>query len=79
MSEHPDTIGEIEWDGKTYQIDWPFDLNDETTRDETLAVVYLDGEQVGEFCEPFGTLTNEDQVMSLAWEYLTNGETEDQL
>lgn len=78
MSKHPDTIGEIEWDGKTYQIDWPFDLEDETTRDESLAVVYLDGKQVGEFCEPFGPLANEAQVMSLAWEYITNGETDDQ-
>lgn len=78
MPKHPDTIGELEWDGKTYQIDWPFNLDNETTRDESLGVIYLDGVQVGEFNEPFGPLTNKAQVMSLAWEYVTNGETEDQ-
>lgn len=78
VSEHPDTIGEIEWGGKTYQVDWPFDLDDETTRDELLAVIYLDGKLVGEFNQPFGRLTSKAQVMSLAWEYVTNGETDDQ-
>lgn len=78
VSEHPDTIGELEWNGKVYQVDWPFDLDDETTRDESLGVIYLDGKQVGEFNQPFGPLTNKAQVMSLAWEYITNGETEDQ-
>lgn len=78
MTKHPDTIGEIEWDGKTYQIDWPFDLDDETTRDDFLGVIYLDGELVGEFNEPFGALTNATQVMRLAWECIASGETDDQ-
>lgn len=78
MSKHPDTIGEIEWNGKTYQIDWPFDLGDETTRDESFGVIYLDGEQVGECSEQFGRLTSEHQVMARAWECITNGETDDQ-
>lgn len=78
MTKHPDTIGEIEWNGKTYQVDWPFDLDDETTRDESLGVIYLDGVQVAEFNEPFGPLTDEGQVMHIAREYITSGETDDQ-
>ena len=78
VNKHPDTIGEIEWNGKIYQVDWPFDLADETTRDESFGVIYLDGEQVGEFNEPFGPLTDEEQVMHLAWECITSGETDDQ-
>lgn len=78
MSKHPDTIGQIDWEGKTYEIDWPFDLDDATTRDESFAVIYLNGAQVGEFCAMFEPLTSEEQVMTLAHEYITGGNTEDQ-
>lgn len=78
MGNHPVTIGDIEWDGKIYQVDWPFDLDNETTRDESLGVIYLDGKMVGEFNEPFGRLTSTAQVMRLAWECIVSGETDDQ-
>lgn len=77
MSKHPDTIGQIDWEGKTYEIDWPFDLDDETTRDEYLAVVYLDDKLVGDFCARFEPLTSKEQVMALAYEYITGENMED--
>lgn len=78
MSKHPDTIGNIDWSGETYRVDWPFNLDDETTRDESLGVIYLDGEKVGEFNDPLGPLTDKGHVMRLAWACVSSGETDDQ-
>lgn len=76
--KHSHTIGEIEWGGKTYEIDWPFEPDDET---ETIrcdfGAIYLDGEQVGEVCAPLGeTIESAEQVMDLALEAIERGEVE---
>lgn len=74
---HPDTIGVVDWDGKSYEIDWPFDINDDSKRDETLGVVYLDDEQVGEFTKPMSSFTNEQEVLDTAFEFISSDGLED--
>lgn len=77
---HPDTIGTVEWDGLTYEIDWPFQIDNPEERD-IFAAVYLDGDQVGEFANPnfpFGQgFNNEDHVLSLAFEFIATGALEE--
>lgn len=76
---HEDTIGTIDWNGKTYEIDWPYEPDDETKRNAMFGAIYLDGDQVGECCPPgFEPLTTEKQVMDAAWETIREGDTDDQ-
>lgn len=64
---HEDTIGTIEYDGKTWEIDWPYELENPDDRVRDLAAIYLDGEQVAEVCPPgFGVFETEDDVMEAA-------------
>ncbi len=76
MTAHPDTIGTIDWDGKTYEIDWPRCFDDETQRDD-FGVIYLNGTQVGEVIAHFGERFDcEDDVMEAAMEAIMNGEVD---
>lgn len=72
---HPDTIGTVILDGKTYEIDWPHGPGEETTRDPYCAVVYHDGSQVSDLPLPgFGQpYTSASQIMQIATEYITEG------
>ncbi len=38
------TIGRFTWDGIEYEIDWPFDFEDETVR-SGFGAIYRDGDQ----------------------------------
>lgn len=70
MSQHPDTIGTIEHDGKVYEIDWPHDLFDPSKR-HGHGVIYLNGRLVAEFVKPgFGTFTSAKQVMQTAQDFI---------
>lgn len=76
-SKHPDTIGEIVWDGKTYEIDWPYKMDSDTER-EAYGIFYLDGRPRGEFCKPrMEEFETADEVMALAKAWLENGWQED--
>lgn len=77
--QHEDTIGTIEWGGATYEIDWPFLIDDETERDPYLAVVYRDGEQLDELPLPgFGeAFESEEQIMEIAFEFIAGGGLDD--
>lgn len=77
MSEwHEHTVGEFEWDGTTYQIDWPFEPDDETTRCD-FGAIYLDGVQVGEVCAQFGQrFETADDVMEAAAEVIMSGDVD---
>lgn len=78
MYAHEDTIGTVEHDGKTYEIDWPHDVEDSSKRD-IFGVIYLDGEQVGEVSERPGQKWEcEDDVLEAARELIEEGETDDQ-
>lgn len=73
--KHEDTIGEIEHEGKTYQIDWPNDLEDESEKAD-FATIYFEGGQVDEFYPAgFRWESNED-VMEDAQEYIGSSEFE---
>ncbi|WP_029090066.1 hypothetical protein [Brevibacterium album] len=73
------TVGTVDWDGKTYEIDWPHDLDDDTRRSEDMGAIYLDGEQVGECCAQFGErFTSADQVIDAAYRVIRYGDTDDQ-
>ena len=68
-----DTIGTIEVDGVEYDVDWPYLLDDPDKR-EDFAVIYRDGEQVGEFVNPnWEPFTAVDQVLELAREFIEMG------
>lgn len=73
MSQHPDTIGTIEHDGKVYEIDWPYDIINLGERDG-YGAIYLDGEMVTDFVNPgFGTFTSAEQVMQTARDFINAG------
>lgn len=73
MTEHSDTIGEVTHEGVTYEIDWPYDIEDEQSR-EDYAVVYLDGKQVAEFVNPnWGPFNDTEHVLELAQEFIDQG------
>jgi len=78
-TQHPDTIGTVTWEGKTYEIDWPFDINDETKRDPLIAVVYLDGVQLADLpAEGLGVpFTSKQQVMRIARNFIKSGGVEE--
>lgn len=72
-------IGTVSWDGKEYEIDWPFDLGDLDVRDESYAVVYLDGVQVADFCPPgFAGFDSEEHVLAVAFEFISQGGLDDE-
>ncbi|GAA1051336.1 hypothetical protein GCM10009569_34560 [Arthrobacter russicus] len=76
---HPDTISTFEWGGKTYEIDWPYEPEDEKLRNQWFGAIYLDGVQVGECASGFGDIfTTEQQVLDAAYEVIVSGNTEDQ-
>ena len=67
------TVGKIWYDGQEYDVDWPFTLDDDSMR-EDFAVIYLDGEQVGEFVNPnWEPFTDTEQVIELAQEFANMG------
>lgn len=71
------TIGRFTWDGIEYEIDWPFELDDESTRSD-YGVIYRDGEQVGEVCVKFGeAFETKDDVIDAAIEAIMAGEVDD--
>lgn len=73
MSQHPDTIGTIEHDGKTYEIDWPRELFNQNRR-HAHGVIYLNGHLVRDFVKPgFGTFTSAEQVMQTAQDFINAG------
>lgn len=73
---HDDTIGVFDWDGTTYQIDWPFELDDDTERCE-FAAIYVGDVQVGEACAPFGQrFESADDVMEAAIEVIMAGDVD---
>ena len=39
------TIGTFDWDGTTYEIEWPFELDDDSTRCE-FGAIYVGEVQV---------------------------------
>ena len=70
------TIGTFDWDGTTYEIDWPFELDDDSTRCE-FGAIYRDGKQVGEVCAPLGKwFESDDDVMEAAIEAIMAGEVD---
>lgn len=73
--QHPDTIGQIEWEGRTFDIDWPFGFDDPDKRDPYLAVIYENDVQLDELPLPgFGeSFESEGQVMGIAFEYIAGG------
>ncbi|MCT2042628.1 hypothetical protein M3D15_04670 [Pseudoclavibacter alba] len=71
-----DTIGVFDWDGTTYQIVWPRELDDETTRCE-FAAIYAGDVQVGEACAPLGQrFESADDVMEAAIEVIMTGDVD---
>lgn len=73
MSVHGDIIGTVDWDGETYEIDWPYQLDNDVER-EIFGAVYLDGVQVGEFCPALGDKwTHYQDVLIDAFEFISNG------
>lgn len=76
---HEHTVGTVEWEGKTYEIDWPHDPDDETQRNPIAGFIYLDGEMVGEAPAPWGMdFTDARQVIRVAGDVIRTGETDDQ-
>lgn len=72
------TIGAVAWDGTEYEIDWPFEIDDETLRAD-FAVIYLDGQQLAEFVNPtWGPFENEEHVLELAFSFISEGELDDE-
>lgn len=73
MSQHLDTIGTIEHDGKVYEIDWPHNIFNLEER-VGYGVIYLDGRLVTDFVKPgFGTFTSAEQVMQTARDFINAG------
>ena len=72
-------IGIVDWGGRAYEIDWPFELDGPTTRDPITAVVYLDGDQVAELPLPGfgGYFVSVEQVMDIAYEFIAGGGLDD--
>ena len=71
------TIGRFTWDGTEYEIDWPFDFEDETVR-AGFGAIYRDGKQVGEVCAPLGkSLDSENDVIAAAVAAIMSGEVSD--
>ena len=77
MTKHEDTIGQITHEGVDYEIDWPYDLEHEhetPTQRADFAVIYRDGEMVGEFVNPdWGRFDDEEHVMDLAQQFIEMG------
>ncbi|WRS30580.1 hypothetical protein U6G28_02520 [Actinomycetaceae bacterium MB13-C1-2] len=73
------TIGTVEWEGHTYEIDWPFYLDEPSMRDEYCAVVYEKGRQLAELPLPgFGeTYKSAEQIMDIAFEFIAGGGLDD--
>ena len=75
--ENEATIGTIKHEGVTYEIDWPFILDNPEERDD-YATIYRDGNQVGEACPPFGvTWKEEDEVLEAARAVIETGDIDD--
>lgn len=78
MHEH--TIGTIEHNGKVYEIDWPFDIDDESKRDD-VALVFVNDRELADFVHPDWMsgrrLDNAEEIMSLAKQYIEAGEFDD--
>lgn len=67
---NPDTVGEIEVDGVSYEVDWPHELDDDTKR-EDFGVLYRNGEMVAEFCAPqYRAFRDVDDVLECAREFV---------
>lgn len=75
MSDHEDTIGRIERDGVTYEVDWCHELDNPAVRDPYTAVLYVNGSQVCDLPLPgFGEgFTSVEQVMQIARETIDAG------
>ena len=74
------TIGTYVHNGKTYEIDWPNDIEDETQKDWLAGAIYLNDRHVGE-CGPNFTqdgFTSASEVMASAVAVIEAGETDDQ-
>lgn len=80
MTKHAHTIGTVEWDGHTYDIDWPFEIDDETTRSPYCAMVYEGDRELAELPLPgFGqAFESVEQIMDIAVEYIAGGGLDDE-
>lgn len=73
-TQHENTIGTVIHDGQVYEIDWPFDQDDERQRDQMLAVIFHDGEEVaGVEPLPGQQFVTKAQVMEAATTVVENG------
>lgn len=74
------TIGKYTWDGVEYEIDWPYDNDDDIADEDARAdfgAIYRDGEQVGEVCAQLGErFESEDDVMEAAIAAIMAGEVD---
>lgn len=81
IEKHEHTIGRIVHGGRVYEIDWPFepDEEDDTERNAVAAFIFdSHGREVGEVSPPFGEeFVHESQVMTAAKAALTNGDIDD--
>lgn len=72
--KHEHTIGTVIHDGRTFDIDWPFDPYDDTERDQMLAVIFHDGEELaGVEPLPGQQFVTKAQVMEAATTVVENG------
>lgn len=74
------TIGTYVHNGKTYEIDWPNDPEDETQKNSLAGAIYLDDRHVGECWPNFiqDGFTSASEVMASAVSVIEAGETDDQ-
>lgn len=77
--KHEHTIGTISHGRRVYDVDWPFDQEDEDQRDPAVAFLFdQNGREVAEVPAPFGgRFTHESQVMTAAEAALTNRDIDD--
>lgn len=78
--EHESTIGHVDHGGTRFEIDWPFQLDDPTRREEYANVV-ANGKDRGDFVHPDWmngrALDDPDEIMELAREYIERGAFDD--
>ena len=70
--ESEDTIAIVSIDGRRYEIDWPWDVEDPSQRGPWLAAIYLPGGELVDYLEPseLDGFRHETDVIIAAMEWL---------
>lgn len=71
------TIGRIDWGGRTYEVDWPFEVTNPSERSD-FAAIYLDGEMLARgTCPPGETWGSAQAIMDSVQKFVEAGGLED--